>query len=102
MQPTDVLNLIYAAIDEVNLALPPERQIVKSPETPLFGRSSKLDSLGLVNLIVASEAQIAQATGAAVTLADERAMSQKHSPFRTVGSLSEYAATLLQEAKLAG
>ncbi len=101
MQQNDVLKLIYAAIDEVNLALPPERQIEKSPETQLFGRASKLDSLGLVNLIVASEAQITQTTGAAITLADERAMSQKHSPFRTVGSLCEYITLLLQEANLA-
>ena len=30
-------------------------------------------------------------------LADERAMSQKHSPFRSIGALADYAATLVAE-----
>jgi len=33
----------------------------------------------------------------AITVADERAMSQKRSPFRTVGNLADYALMLLAE-----
>jgi len=100
MERSAILNLIYAAIDEVNPALPPDRQIEKSPETQLFGRGSRLDSLGLVNLVVATEARLMD-SGAAVSLADERAMSQKQSPFRTVETLCDYIATVLQESELA-
>lgn len=99
MERSAILNLIYAAIDEVNPALPPDRQIDKSPETQLFGRDSRLDSLGLVNLVVATEARLMD-SGAAVSLADERAMSQKQSPFRTVGTLCDYIAAVLQESDL--
>ena len=99
MDRSAILNLIYSAIDEVNPALPPDRQIEKSPETQLFGRGSRLDSLGLVNLVVATEARLAE-SGLAVALADERAMSQKQSPFRTVETLCDYIASALQEGEL--
>ena len=100
MDRSTILNLIYAAIDEVNPTLPPDRRIDKSPDTQLFGRGSRLDSLGLVNLVVATEARLMD-SGAAVSLADERAMSQKQSPFRTVETLCDYIATVLQESELA-
>jgi acyl carrier protein len=100
MERSGILNLIYAAIDEVNPMLPPDRQIEKTPETQLFGRGSRLDSLGLVNLVVATEARLGE-SGVAVALADERAMSQKQSPFRTVGTLCDYIAALVQESELA-
>ena len=40
--------------------------------------------------------------GLAIALADERAMSQKQSPFRTVDTLCDYVATLIEESELAG
>ena len=100
MERSAILNLIYAAIDEVNPALPPDRQIEKSPETQLFGRGSRLDSLGLVNLVVATEARLMD-SGAVVSLADERAMSQKQSPFRTVETLCDYISAVLREDEVA-
>jgi len=90
-----VLQVIYGAVDDANEALPPERRLEKSPETILYGVGGKLDSLGLVNLIVATEQRIEEVFGVVVTLADERAISQQHSPFRTIGSLADYAVTLL-------
>ncbi len=51
-----------------------------NPDTQLFGRGSKLDSLGLVNLIVLVEEKTADTFGKSVTIADERAMSQKEQP----------------------
>ena len=101
MERTGIQNLIHAAIDELNSTLPADRQIEKTPDTQLFGRGSKLDSLGLVNLVVATEARLAEA-GLAIALADERAMSQKQSPFRTVDTLCDYVATLIEESELAG
>lgn len=100
MERSTILDLIYAAIDEINPTLPPDRQIAKSPETQLFGRGSALDSLGLVNLVVATEARLMEA-GATVSLADERAMSQRQSPFRSVATLRDYVATLLEGGDLA-
>ena len=55
-----VLELIYEAIDEVNLQLPPGRGMAKSPATVLFGKAAQLDSLGLVNLVDVTEQHRAQ------------------------------------------
>src|SRR5262249_58030703 len=98
-KPTEnrVLEAVYRAIDEVNLQLPADRRLKKSSETALFGRAGSLDSLGLVNLIVAVEQAVEDELGASVTLADEKAMSQNASPFRTVGSLAAYVQRQLAE-----
>lgn len=92
-----VIQLVFSAIDEVNQSLPKEQQLAKSSATILFGKGSHLDSLGLVNLIVATEQIIEEEFGVPVTLADEKAMSQKNSPFQTVESLVNYILSLLNE-----
>ncbi len=70
-----------------------------SESTPLMGEAATLDSLGLVNLIVDLEARLLDDFDVEVTLADERAMSLEHSPFRTVGTLAEYACSLAGESQ---
>ncbi len=92
----EIQSLIFEAIDELNAQREPGRQVAKCPETVLFGRGSGLDSLDLVNLIVGVEERLAERYGVALTLADERAMSRKRSPFRTVATLAEYVCELLE------
>lgn len=91
-----VLETIYAAIDDNNRQFP-EYQVAKAEDTVLFGEGGALDSLGLVHLIVGVEQRVEEDFGAAVALADERAMAQEQSPFRTVGALADYVTTLLRE-----
>jgi acyl carrier protein len=93
-----ILEAVYRAVDWVNSELPPNHQIVKAPETRLYGPQALLDSLSLVNLIVATEREIEDAFGVSVLLASDRAMSQKRSPFLTIGSLASYVQELLVEA----
>src|SRR5262245_36424414 len=90
--PTEdqVLQVVYQALDEINPQLPADRRLKKSPDTALFGHAGSLDSLGLVNLIVAVEQAVEDELGASLTLADEKAMSQSSSPFRTIGTLAAY------------
>src|SRR5213596_2558331 len=71
-------------------------------DTPLFGREGFLDSMALVSLVVAVEQAIEDELGVSVSLADDRALSQRNSPYRTVGSLAEYAARLLDGAAARG
>lgn len=66
--------------------------------TPLFGGDDGIDSLSLVRLIADIERAAELALGKAVVLADERAMSRRNSPFRTVGTLSELLYERLGEA----
>ena len=96
-QPDSVIHAIYRAIDGLNEQLAPGDRIPKAPETELFGGGGKLDSLALVTLIVSVEETVAREMGRSITIASERAMSQKNSPFRTVQSLSEFVAQLLED-----
>ena len=90
-----IIQILFDVIDEVNQEFPEEQRLEKSIDTVLFGKSGKLDSLGLVNLIVAIEQRIEEEFRVLITLADERAISQKHSPFRTLGTLADYISLLL-------
>ena len=92
-----ILQSIYYAVDDINLQVGPEMQLEKKTSTILFGQSSKLDSFGLVTLIVAIEQKIEDDFGKTITLADEKAFSQKNSPFRSIESLADYIASLLMD-----
>jgi acyl carrier protein len=92
-----ILDAIYATIDQVNRQNQGDKPIRKDPATVLYGSSSDLDSLGLINLIVAVEQQIEETFYIAITLADDRALAQEVSPFSTVGTLADYIAVLLDE-----
>ena len=91
-------HLIYPAVDETNETLAAGKQLVKSPETPLFGHDSVLDSLGLVNLVVLTEERIEQKTGKPIRLVSEMALSRRKSPFRSIQALSEYIEELMKES----
>lgn len=69
-------------------------------ETALFGPTSALDSMGLVTFLLEVEHRAEEELGFPVRLMDERAMSQNHSPFRTVETLADYIAALAEEQKL--
>jgi len=78
--------------DERGLMLP----AVLDDVTPLFGGDGVLDSLGLVALIVLCEQAVEDGLGVSVSLADERALSQRRSPFASIGSMADYVSARLQ------
>lgn len=92
------LDALYEVIDEINLELREEQRLAKDPETRIFGEEDGLDSIDLVRLVVLYEQAMADATGTAISISDDRAMSNAHSHFRTVRSLVDYTLTLLDEA----
>jgi D-alanine--poly(phosphoribitol) ligase subunit 2 len=67
-------------------------------DSKLFGASGLLDSIGLVSLVIEIEAQAESKLGSSLVLADDRAMSQRNSPFRTVATLSEFIVSLIGES----
>ncbi len=93
----NIIMAIYEAIDQINVSNKAGPLLEKSPKTVLFGESGTLDSLGLINLIVATEEAIERDFEKTITLADDRALSQKVSPFQTVETLAAYIETLLTE-----
>jgi len=86
---------VFRAIDEVNQARARKLRLEKSSDTVLMGESGRLDSLGLVNLVVAVEEQVAEEFGVTINIADTRARSQVSNPYQTVSSLVEYIASIL-------
>ena len=92
-----ILEAVYDAVREVNEQIDEDKQLELSSETILVGDGSNLDSIGLVSLIVTAEQNIEDMFGLSLTLADEKALSQKISPFRTVGSLVDYVELLINE-----
>ena len=91
-----VIGLIFNVVDEINQQLSKNNQLKKSTETILFGKSGILDSLGLVNFIVSTEQKIEEEFGTAISLTDEKAMSQKNSPFKSIGTLADYIISILK------
>jgi acyl carrier protein len=97
--PENIVAAIYRAVDWTNGELPPDRQLIKAPETRLLGSQSVLDSMYLVSLIVAIEREVEDTLGMALTLADERALSMNASPFRSIQSLADYIGNLIIDAR---
>jgi acyl carrier protein len=95
----EVLDCVYAAIDEANEDRQGDPPLEKSLDTPIQGTSSGLDSLGLVNFVVAVEENVERDLGVAITLSDDRSLSRDPSPFDSVGALVGYIDVLLDEQR---
>ncbi len=91
-----VLRAVFNGIEVVNQVLPKEAQLNKTLDTVLMGESGELDSLRLVNLIVAIEQELEEEFHVSVNLADDEGMSLKDNPFATVGTLADYLSGLLE------
>ena len=85
-----ILEVVYAALDELNQDRSPNQWIEKSESTVLFGANSILDSLSFVSLIVSVEQRLKEKSDLPADLTNARAMSRNQSPFRTVQTLVDY------------
>jgi acyl carrier protein len=97
--PADATGIVLEALAELNSQRGADEQISTSLESPLFGATAKLDSLGLVTLLLEIEDRGRARFQVSLTLADERAMSESRSPFRTLSALAEYVAQRIAEAR---
>jgi acyl carrier protein len=87
-----ILAMLYRVIDAINLQRTKARRLEKSPELPLVGPGSTLDSLMLMNLIVETESRLLDDFGLEVSLADLVGLPRDENPFRTLGALADYLA----------
>ena len=90
--------IIIETLNEINEELENENLNNPTSETKLYGGSGALDSLALVSLITDLEDRISDEFEKDIILADEKAMSQRTSPFRNVETLANYIQKLLEEA----
>lgn len=86
----DLHALVAAALVRLrdDLALPALPAVEAA--TPILGDGSDLDSMAVVHLIVEVEGRLNERYGLDWILADERALSRRRSPFRTVGDLAAF------------
>ena len=54
-----IKKMLFSVVDELNQLLPPEEQLEKNLDAPVAGDAGKLDSAGLINLIVVTEQKAA-------------------------------------------
>ena len=95
------LNIVIASIQEVFAQTGLDSPAALSEDTVLVGKDAVLDSLGVVSLIVEVEQRVESEHGASVTLANDKAMSQRNSPFRTVGVLTVHVLATVAEVSAA-
>lgn len=70
-------------------------------DSVLVGPDAIIDSLGVVSLIVEVEQLVEAEHSVSVILANDKAMSAKNSPFRTVGVLAAHVIATIEEDKAA-
>lgn len=87
-----IVELVHQVIEEMRDSgdLDPGEEITAT--TPLYGEAGVLDSMGLVSVILTLEQEIESKFDLQIALADEKALSAKRSPYRTIESIAEYAA----------
>ncbi|MFA6684150.1 MAG: hypothetical protein WCS26_02720 [Arcobacteraceae bacterium] len=89
--------ILISCLEELNEELENENLNNITKETKIFGNNGALDSLALVSFITDVEDRISKELGHDIVLADEKAMSQRTSPFRNIETLSVYIQKLLEE-----
>lgn len=71
--------------------------IEPNADTPIMGSDSPFDSVDLVTFIVALEQTLEDDHNVSITLADDRALGQAVSPFKSIGTISDYIEMLVNE-----
>ncbi len=94
----DVLSeILFPVVDEAKDSIESAAGLKREPDAPLFGDGG-LDSLGLVRFIVMVEERLEDEANVQLTLASDKAMSRKSSPFRSLQALADYIDECVQEA----
>ncbi len=95
-----VSEVVFSAIDILNEQLDGDERINKTLNEKLFeiGGNGKLDSLKLLNLIVALEETIQEKWQITISLMQEQSEMQTSNPFDTIGSLIHYIDLKIKEA----
>lgn len=94
----DAYEIVIASLNEVfaQTGMPAPESL--GEDTVLVGADPVLDSLGVVQLIVEVEQRVEQGHNISVTLANDKAMSARNSPFRTIGVLADHVIATAAEA----
>jgi len=92
-----ILEIILEQLKEIGEGQGLKELINCKADTPIYGRQGLIDSMTLVLLVTEIEEAVEEKYEKIITLVDERAMSQKNSPFRTAEALADYIINLIKE-----
>jgi len=85
-----VIEILYEVVDKLNRQLTKHDQLEKSTETILSGEGGQLDSLGIINFIIAVEQKLEDRFHIEITLTDEKIITAMDGPLHTIGTLADY------------
>ncbi len=86
----EIVQLLLGVVKETNLLRGKKDQLPLTPDLQLVGVESSLDSLGLLNLIVAIENALQQEFSQSISLSDLSDLGDTNGPFRSLQSLAEH------------
>jgi len=92
-----IKEIIIEVLTELNEGLKNETLNNPTNDTKLYGLNGVLDSVALVMLITDLEERISDEFENDIILANEKAMSQRTSPFRNIETLTIYVQKILKE-----
>jgi hypothetical protein len=92
-----ILNIIKESLDDVNAEREADLRVPFSPEVILFGIGSPLDSLDFVNFVASVEERVQNSFGKSVNLTEAILDGKEGLPYRSVGELAAYLATMVTE-----
>jgi hypothetical protein len=72
--------------------------LTAAPDSPLVGADAVVSSLALVSFITDVESILARDFGYEAILVNEKSLSRKNSPFRSIDVLADYILELAEEA----
>lgn len=64
--------------------------VIDDFDRPLIGRNGQLDSIEFVRFLIAVETQVNLHFDTFVSVVDDKALSEKNSPFASLSSLAKY------------
>ena len=88
--------IINEAISEINNQFD-DVNIENRPDFLLLDSDGTIDSVALVNLFITIETLIEEKTGKEISVVKEDSFESESTPFKSVGSLTDYIKSLLNE-----
>lgn len=89
-----MVRLLHVALEENESA----GVLMAAPDSALVGSEAVVSSMALVSFITDVESSLAQDFGFETILVNEKALSRKNSPFRSIEVLADYILELAAEA----
>jgi hypothetical protein len=97
MTKIEIQKAVISVFDQIVINSDKSYNGIIDEHTPIMGAESPFDSIDLVTFIVTLEQMIEDDWSLLLTLADDRAMSQSISPFKTIGTICDYIELLIKE-----